>query len=126
MKRVDEERALALADAEPLFLSVIVGNAQMGGNYVEITRSDGAKLPIAKAAEITNLFVGTGATLRGGSLLVRTAVVDINPHTDWTIVTHRLKTGNSPGTDESFTCEADTKTPGSDGIVLYTITYHIA
>jgi hypothetical protein len=126
MKNVVENRVLALADKKPFFLSVIVGNAQIGGTYVEITKKDGTKIPIAKAPEITNLFVGTQDTLRGGSLLVRTAVVDVNPHTDWTIVTHRLKTGDASETDESFTCEADTKNPNSDGTVLYTITYTVA
>lgn len=125
MKQVTETRTLPLTSNEPLFLSVIVGNIQIGGTYVEITNSDGSKVPIAKAAEITNLFVGTGDTLRGGQLLVRTAVVDVNPHTDWTIVTHRLKAGSVAETNESFTAEADTKVAGSDGTVLYTITYTI-
>ncbi|WP_310396661.1 hypothetical protein [Hymenobacter sp.] len=122
MVSVTENRSVALQDNEALFVSVIVGNGQLGGTYIEVSRGPD-KIVVAKAADITNLFVGTGKTLRGFALLVRTAVVDVNPHTDWTIITHRIKRGNAAETNESFTKEADTQKPGSDGIVLYTITY---
>lgn len=124
MVSVTETRSVALQDNEALFVSVIVGNAQIGGTYVEAS-SGTEKIVIAKAADITNLFVGTGKTLRGFALMVRTAVVDVNPHTDWTIVTHRIKRGNAAETNESFTKEADTQASDADGIVLYTITYAI-
>lgn len=125
MKKISQQRELALQDTEALFVSVIVGNAQIGGTYIELTIGE-SKTAVAKGAEITNLFVGTGNSLRGATILVRTAVVDINPHTDWTIITHRLKRGNAPETTESFTCEADTKNPEADGVVLYTILYMIS
>lgn len=124
MKNVTENRNLALQANEAFFVSVVVGNAQMGGTYIEVDNG-GVKTALAKAADITNFYVGTGSSLSGTTVMVRTAVVDINPHTDWTIVTHRVKRGNTPETNESFTCEADSQKPGSDGIVLYTIIYAI-
>ena len=124
MVNVTENRSVTLPDNEALFVSVVVGNAQIGGTYIEAS-SGSNKIVIAKAADITNLFVGTGKTLRGFVLMVRTAVVDVNPHTDWTIITHRIKRGNVAETNESFTKEADTQKQDSDGIVLYTITYTI-
>ncbi len=119
MKDVTQDRSLALGDDQPLFVTLRIGNVQRGGSVIQLERN-GTSTQLARANDITGVVVGTGRTLRGGVLQVITVVVDVNPDSDWTNVTHQLTPGSQPTIREDFHELAP-----ADRLVRYTISYTI-
>src|SRR5436305_14664851 len=74
--------AVTVKDSEQASLTVIVGNAQIGGNLVKL---DG--IQIGKG-DITALPLGSGSTLKGKTLTVITNVLDVNVETNKVSITH--------------------------------------
>lgn len=67
------------------FLSITIGNAQIGGSFVE--DQDGNL--IVKGI-VTNFNLGKGSTLIGKKIKIFTNVLDVNDMSDDIIVTHRF------------------------------------
>ena len=88
---VNLEFAYAVADA-PVFLTVVIGDGQIGGSAVKL----GDTL-IGKPGAIKNRRIGNGPDLLERELSIKTLVSDINDLTNWTSVTYKL-TGGPPQT----------------------------
>ncbi|MBO2008506.1 hypothetical protein [Hymenobacter negativus] len=119
MKEVAESRVVTLPDDQPLSVTLRIGNVQRGGSIIRLQRN-GVSTQLARANEITGVIVGTGSSLRGGVMQVITVVVDVNPDSNWTNVTHQLTAGNQVVIREDFHEEAP-----DDRLVRYTISYTI-
>lgn len=68
-----------------VFLSIAIGNAQIGGSYVEDSEGN----LIVKGA-ITNFNLGRGSALVGQRIKIFTNVLDKNPNNNDVIVFHRF------------------------------------
>jgi len=84
IKNRTEKAALFANAAGDVLLTVTIGNAQIGGSIV-INKSSG--LQIAKG-EISNLVIGSDATLKGKALIITTRILDVNPNTNGIVVTY--------------------------------------
>lgn len=73
--------------AGEIFLTIIIGDAQIGASYLSI---NGEKIA---AGQIKNQKIGDGAELKTKTLLVKTIVSDVNNKTNRTSVTYQLKGG---------------------------------
>ena len=67
-----------------IFLTITVGNAQIGGNVVRWKNSP----TILAKGEITNLNLGLGMDIRGRTLKITTNVLDVNPMTNGIVINH--------------------------------------
>ena len=95
-------------------LSVRIGNAQVGAS---VARLDDRDPPICPPGSIVDVPVGTGQELIGRTLVVRTLVADINPHSNSSVVLLDLN-GSAPGNE--LRASADVEADG--GAVYYTST----
>jgi len=75
-------------DADPVTLTTIIGEAQIGGIAVFLDN-----ILIAQGGNIDDLPLGSGMLLRNRQLFVRTIVSDVNPQTNRTAVTNILEGG---------------------------------
>ena len=83
IKKVTRPQVTLTADANStVVLSVTIGNGQIGGNVVSLNGTQLAK------GTISNLSLGTGASLSGKTLTVVTNVLDVNPATNKIAITH--------------------------------------
>lgn len=69
-------------DDREIFLTITVGNAQVGGSTVKFVDS-----PSIGKGDITNLSLGKGEELHGKVLNVVTNVLDVNEQTNGVVVT---------------------------------------
>ena len=101
----------------PVTLSVKIGDGQVGGTAVNL---NGA--PVGSGAPITNLRIGApGQDLRGGDIDCTTTVRDVNPATNHTSVTYRLRGGKE---DRDFPYEITVNDAG--GRAVYLITFRLS
>lgn len=84
VKRRTESEELTVGGTENVFLTVTIGNAQIGGN---VARFKNSSVILAKG-EITNLDLGPGADLCGKTLKVTTNVLDVNEQTNSIVITY--------------------------------------
>ena len=88
MSKPDLELDYQIVKGVEVFLTVIVGNAQFG---VTLAHLDGRK--VAEGPQLITETLGKGESLAGTLLVVRTAVADVNPHTNRAIVSYQLTGG---------------------------------
>ena len=79
----------------PVFLSVKVGNGQLGGSAVFVGNSS---KPLAVDLLIDRLDVGNGQDLAASKIFVKSVVADVSDLTNKMIVTYRLEGGPSVST----------------------------
>src|SRR5688572_26359924 len=96
-KRTEDIQELRLKDGKNLFLTVIIGNAQIGASVVKFKGSS----DILAKGEIVQLDIGNAADIAGKKLRVVTRVLDANEATNKIIVTHEFENG----TPASFSYE---------------------
>lgn len=101
------ERPYAV-DADPITLTTIIGEAQIGGSAVFLDN-----LLIAKG-DIQDLSLGPGLLLRERQLFVRTIVSDVNPMTNRTAVTNQLNGGV-----DAFNLTQMAEAEEAGGLVVY-------
>ena len=75
---------LTLSKDQEIFLTITIGNAQIGGNVIKFK---GSNIAIAKG-EITNLNLGMGADITGKTLRAVTNILDVNGQTNGVVVTY--------------------------------------
>jgi len=80
---------ITVSDASVVKLTVIVGNAQIGGSIVQF---DGDPKILAKGG-VNGLPLGQGINLKGKKLLVTTNVLDSNPSSMRIAVKHQFENG---------------------------------
>ena len=78
---------VAAADDAIVYLTVITGNAQIGGSLVKFSDESNDLIK----GDVKNLKLGTGSDLRGRTLEVTTNVLDVNPGTNNIVITHRFE-----------------------------------
>jgi hypothetical protein len=101
-------------DETIIYLSTIIGNAQIGATILTIEKNQ------FKLKEVENFALGKTSTLKGKNILILTKVVDINPYNNHTIITHSLSGGQSTE-NFPFSKDADSE----NGIVQYKITVNL-
>lgn len=74
--------SITVQATDDIVLTVTIGNAQAGGNVVDL---DGQRLGKGR---IENLHLGKGADIRGKNLVITTNVLDINPSSNRISITH--------------------------------------
>lgn len=84
IKKRAESVELQVQPGQNIFLTVTIGNAQIGGNVVLYK---GTSVILAKG-EINNLSLGMGADLAGKTLTVVTNILDVNEQTNGVVVTY--------------------------------------
>ena len=111
--RLSATKFYAVTPNKQVFLTVEVGDGQVGGTALQL---NGISLPFNPLGETT--IGAPGQDLRRSILQVVTTVKDINPMTNQTSVTHRLRGGV---TDETFPYSVSV--PSDHGVAQYFITY---
>ena len=81
---------------DDVFLTVDIGDAQLGGSSVFANGEPKGK------GIISNINLGSGNELRGGIVVVKTVVADVNDMTNNTSVTYVFTGGLSPKTKPAF------------------------
>ena len=74
-----------------IFLTITVGNAQIGGSIVQFVDS-----PIIGKGDIENLNLGKGSELHGKALKVMTNILDVNEQTNGVVVTYFFSSCTPP------------------------------
>lgn len=88
-KLVRNNLVVKLALHQRVFLTVSIGNAQIGGSVVRWKNKPGI---IAKG-EVTNLELGLGEEIRGKIVRITTNVLDVNEQTNGVVVNHYFYNG---------------------------------
>jgi len=84
--RIMPDVALSIDPAVDAFISITIGNTQIGGSIV---RFKGETEPIDKG-RIRNVLIGNGNTLTGKTLEVITNVLDSNKATNKISIAHKF------------------------------------
>ena len=96
---------ISVDDALPVILSITIGNAQLGGNVLELNGK------VIGKGSIKDFPVGLGKDLKGKSLKITTNVLDVNPSSNRISITHAFyltraidifqypEAGDDPGVD---------------------------
>ena len=84
IKKSSKTVSLKAATDEIVFLTITIGNAQIGGNVVRFKNSS----DVIGKGEIKNLQLGTGIDLSGSTLKVTTNILDVNEQTNGIVVTY--------------------------------------
>lgn len=106
-------RTYKTGNQSPVYLTVTVGDAQVGGSSIVF---DGQEIA---TGDISNQKIGKpGDDIRYKILRCNTTVKDINPDTNKTVVTCSF-TGGESGEDFIF----DTEVKENGGEVLYSLTF---
>ena len=109
---VIETKLYKVTENSPIILTVIIGNANVGGTSVLWNDE------VVREGVINNLSIGEeGESLKHKMLKCTTKIRDINPFTNSTVVTYKLTGGVN---DEDFMFEKEAA-PGGD--VIYSITF---
>lgn len=74
---------------QTVFLTVNIGNAQIGGSVLKFKNSP----DVLAKGKIRNLKIGKGEDLLGKTLKINTNVLDSNTSTDKIFITHDFKNG---------------------------------
>jgi hypothetical protein len=69
---------------ETIFLTISIGNAQIGGSVVRWKNDP----DILAKGEVVNLDLGTGSLIKGKILKITTNVLDVNDQTNGMVVNH--------------------------------------
>lgn len=77
----------------PIFLTVVIGNRQIGGSAVFI---DDDPVPL-HLGNVNHAFIGNGRELDGHRVFVKTIVSDRNDQTNRTVVTYLFEGGPEQG-----------------------------
>jgi hypothetical protein len=83
-KRTEPPQDIQLGSASRVFLTITIGNAQIGGSVVQFKD---AVQPLAKG-KIIDLDLGPASGLAGRSLLIQTNVLDSNNSINRMVFTH--------------------------------------
>ncbi|HEY0066928.1 MAG TPA: hypothetical protein VGB46_06190 [Flavisolibacter sp.] len=83
-KRTEPPQDIQLGSASRVFLTITIGNAQIGGSIVQFKD---AGQPLAKGT-IIDLDMGPASALAGRTLLVQTNVLDSNASINRIVFTH--------------------------------------
>ena len=94
LKKRSETVTLKAQQNENVFLTITIGNAQIGGNFVKFKNSQDA---LAKG-EVQNLNLGLGSSLIGKTLKVTTNILDANSQTNGIVVTYFFQSCTPPVT----------------------------
>ncbi len=81
------ERNYQVDGPGPIMLSIVIGDAQIGGSGVKLEDK------LIGKGTINHFPIGTPAEVRGKKLNIRTVVADVNPNTNHTSVTYILTGG---------------------------------
>jgi len=84
IKKRNETVNLSVSGKQNIFLTITIGNAQIGSNVV---RFKNAKDPLGKG-EIQNLDLGLASDLIGKTLRVTTNILDVNEQTNGIVATY--------------------------------------
>lgn len=84
IKKSVKNVTLKAAPDEQVFLTITIGNAQIGGSVVKFKGSS----TIIGKGEIKNLKLGSGMDLSGRALKVATNILDVNEQTNGIVVTY--------------------------------------
>jgi hypothetical protein len=84
LKKVSKSVNLKAVADQNVFLTITIGNAQIGGSVVRFKNSP----TIIGKGEIKNLSLGLGSGLIGKVLKVTTNVLDVNQQTNGIVVTY--------------------------------------
>lgn len=84
VKKSSKTVDLKTAADQNVFLTITIGNAQIGGNVVRFNNSS----TIIGKGEIKNLGLGLGPGLIGKTLKVTTNILDVNQQTNGIVVTY--------------------------------------
>jgi hypothetical protein len=98
MKLVTLEASVHFKQEGDVTLTVVIGEAQIGGGVIKI---DDKQVGVAP---IENLPLGSGSELKGKKLLIKTIVSDENPQTNKTSVTYLF---DQTGEKQSFVSSAE-------------------
>lgn len=114
MKKKTETQIIPIANVNGnVLLTTQVGNGNLGGGNVKDTAGN-----VLVKGLLVNHNLGSGASLKGKTLIVTTNGLDINPHTDLVPVTQSLSGNASAPNTISNVFNAD-----SDGVVSLVVTY---
>lgn len=83
-RRTESPQTIQLGSASRVFLTVTIGNAQIGGSVVQFKD---AGQPLSKGT-IVDLDLGPSGELANRTLLVQTSVIDSNPSINRIVFTH--------------------------------------
>jgi len=81
---------ITVSDVDQVNLTIQIGDAQLGGSLVRFQGDPN----ILAEGDANDVFIGTGADLKGKTLLVTTNVVDVNPATLDISIDHNFSAGN--------------------------------
>jgi len=73
----------------PIRLTVILGNAQLGGSAVSL---DGSTLTVG---DVDHQMIGLGPAVKGKTLFIKSNVSDVNNATKTTVITYVLEGGSA-------------------------------
>ena len=93
VKRRSETLTLTPDDNADVFLTITIGNAQIGGSSVKFNNS-----PNVGKGDIENLKLGKGSDLVGKTLEVTTNILDSNEQTNGVVVTYFFSACTPPAT----------------------------
>jgi hypothetical protein len=82
-KQVNQPLVNLTITQDVVFLTITIGNFQIGGSTVQI---EGSATPVAKG-NISHLLLGKKADLQGKKISVITTVLDSNPSTNNVVIT---------------------------------------
>lgn len=84
MKRVSMTSTISVQTDQDISLSIIIGDAQIGGSYVQLGDTKKGE------GQISALSLGTGAEVTGKTLEMKSVVTDVNDSTNHTSITYRI------------------------------------
>ncbi len=84
MKNISNTPEYVVQDDVAYSLSVVIGDGQSGTSALK--NFDGKYVH----GEVDSLPLGTGAAIKGKSLLITSMVTDINPNSNWTSISYKL------------------------------------
>jgi len=93
LKKRNENVNLKISRNERIFLTITIGNAQIGGNFLRFKNSD-----VLAKGEIKNFDLGEGSNLVGKTLKITTNILDTNIQTNGVVVTYFFHGSTPPVT----------------------------
>lgn len=100
--------------AGSIILTITIADGQVGGSVVRLGNKELAM------GDVKRVRIGSGASVKGKALLVKSVVTDVNRTTDRICVRYELKGGTE---DRAFDLDASVKRKGS--AVTYRATFNL-
>jgi hypothetical protein len=94
LKKRSETVNLKVQKDEKVLLTITIGNAQIGGNFIKFKNSS----DVLAKGEVQNLDLGTGSGLIGKTLKITTNILDANDQTNGVVVTYFFHSCTPPVT----------------------------